>query len=130
MSNHNINELTNRLQNLSVQRTHAEEALDTINQEANLVEYQLRVARAAGRQDRATTTNTEAATTTVVNRNKNNFRIGDIVRITNKYRVHEQGAEGTVTSVTSAYVNLRNATSGATYRRHWRNLLLITATTQ
>ena len=100
----------------------------TINQEANLVEYQLRVARAAGRRNRAATTNTEVATTTVVNRNKNNFCIGDIVRITNKYRVHEQGAEGTVTSVTSAYVNLRNDTSGTTYRRHWRNLLLITAT--
>ena len=124
MSNHNINELTNRLQNLSVQRTHAEEALDTINQEANLVEYQLRVARAAVRRDRATTTNTEAT----VNRNRNNFRIGDIVRITNKYRVHEQGAEGTVTSVTSAYVNLRDGVSGNTYRRHWRNLLLVTAT--
>lgn len=129
MSNHNIIELTDRLQNLSVQRTYAEEALDTINPEANLVEYQLRVARAAGRRDRATITNTEAATT-AVNRNENNFRIGDIVRITNKYRVHEQGAEGTVTSVTSAYVNLRDEASGTTYRRHWRNLLLVTATTQ
>ena len=126
MSTHNINELTDRLQNLSVQRTYAEEALDTINQEANLVEYQLRVTRAAGRRDRATTTNTEAA----VNRNRKNFRIGDIVRITNKYRVHEQGAEGTVTSVTSAYVNLRDGASGNTYRRHWRNLLLVTATAQ
>ena len=106
-----------------MQRTHA-------NQEANLVEYQLRVACAAVRRDRAATTDTKAATTTVVNRNKNNFRIGDTIRITNKYRVHEQGAEGTVTSVTSAYVNLRNETSGTTYRRHWRNLLLITATAQ
>lgn len=122
MNNHNIDELTDRLQNFSVQRTYAYDTLDTRNQEANLVEYQLRVARVTGRRQRA-------ATTFIVNRNRNNFRIGDIGRISNNYRVHEQGAEGTVTSVTAIYVKLRNTTTGTTYRRYWRELALVTTST-
>jgi len=124
MNNNNVDDLIKRLNNLSVQRTYAEEALETISQETNLVEYQLRVARSAARRDRTTTTSTANK-----NKNKNNFRVGDTVRITNKHRLEEQGAEGTVTSVSSAYINIRNKRLGATYRRHWRNVALVTATT-
>ena len=63
MSNNNIEELTERLQNLSFKRIYAEEALDTINQETNLVEYQLRVACSARRRYKATNTGT-------INKNK------------------------------------------------------------
>ena len=63
MSSNNTHEMTERLRNLSVQCTYAEEALDTINQEANLVEYHLRVARSAVRRDMDTTN-------TTVNKNK------------------------------------------------------------
>ena len=38
MSNNKIDELTERFQNLNVQRTYTEEAVDEINQETNLVE--------------------------------------------------------------------------------------------
>ena len=82
--------MTQRLQHLSVQHTHAEEALQSIIQEANIVEYELRVARSAVRRDRTTCTNT-------ANINTNNFSVGNTVRITKKYRAEEQGAEGTVT---------------------------------
>ena len=58
MSNTNIHKLTERLQNLSMQRTYAEDVLDIINQETNVVEYQLRVAYSAGKRDKATTTGT------------------------------------------------------------------------
>lgn len=56
MSNNNIDKMTQRLQNLSVQRTYAQESLDNINQEANVVEYQLRgVGRSVTRRNMATT---------------------------------------------------------------------------
>ena len=58
MSNNNIDKLTERLQNFNVQWTYAEEALNTANQETNLVEYQLWVACSTGRRVRATTTGT------------------------------------------------------------------------
>lgn len=56
MSNNNIDKMTQRLQNLSMQRTYAQESLDNINQEANVVEYQLRgVGRSVTRRNMATT---------------------------------------------------------------------------
>ena len=111
MNNNNIEKLTERLNNLSLQRIYTEEALDTISQEANLVEYQLRVTWSTARCNMTTTTSTS-------NKHKNNFCIGNTVRITNKYLPEEQGAEGNVTSVSSAYVNLTNKRSGVTYRRY------------
>ena len=105
MSNDNVEELNRRLQNLSVQRTYAEESLKYINQEDARVEHQLRVARCGARHNRAIPTNSKRIT-----RDTNTFHIRDTIRITNKYCVEEQGAKVTVISVNSCYVDLRNKT--------------------
>ena len=117
----NIEELSSRLQDLSVQRTYAEEALEEITQESARVELQLRVARSAGRRNKETKITDKSDT--------NNFRVGDLVRITNRYRANEYNIQGNVTKVSPCYVTLLNTNTGATIRRHWRNLALVTAKT-
>ena len=62
--NNNVDDLIKILNDLSVQRTYAEEALEKISQEANLVEYQLRATCSAARRDRTTTTSTTNKTKT------------------------------------------------------------------
>ena len=121
----NIEELSSRLQELKVQRTYAEEALEEITQESARVELQLRVARSAARRDKDRPLQTKITDKS----NTNNFRVGDIVRITNRYRANEYNIQGNVTKVSPCYVTLLNTNTGATIRRHWRNLALVTAKT-
>ena len=116
----NIEELSSRLQDLSVQRTYAEEALEEITQESARVELQLRVARSAARRNKDTNITDKSDT--------NNFRVGDLVRIANRYCAN-YNIQGNVTKVSPCYVTLLNTNTGATTRRHWRNLALVTAKT-
>ena len=115
----NIEELTSRLQDLSVQRTYSEEALEEITQEYARVELQLRVVRSASRRSRETNITDNA--------DINNFRAGDIFRITNRYRASEYLTQGIVIKVSPCYVTIKKKDTDATFRRHWHNLTLVTS---
>ena len=49
MKDDSIEELTSRLQDLSVQRTYTDEALESITRESAQVEYRLHIAQSAAR---------------------------------------------------------------------------------
>ena len=113
--------MSSRLQYLSVQTTYAEEALEEITQESARMELQLRVTHSTARRVKETNITDKSDT--------NNFRVGDLVRITNKHCVNEYNIKGNVTKVSPCYVTLLNKNTGATIRIHWHNLALVTAKT-
>ena len=85
------------------------------------MELQLRVARSAVRWEKEINITDKVDT--------NNFRVGDLVHTTNRYRASEYNIRGNVTKVSLCYVTLINKNLGAIFRRYWRNLSLITAKT-
>ena len=102
MSNETIKNLTSRLQCLNVQYAYAEDTFEEIAQELSRVECRLRTTHTAKRH------NIQA--TRVISRpdnNTNNFMIGDLVRITNKYRTHKEGTKGKVISIGLYYARLK-----------------------
>ena len=68
MNNDSIEDLNSRLQDLSLQRTYAEEALDNITRESAKLEYRLRVAQSAVMRG-----------TKKPDSNSDNFQVGDTV---------------------------------------------------
>ena len=105
MDNDNNNEL-----NLSVQCTYVEE--------------QLRVSHLAANHKMAIMTNQNRS-----ERDVNSFHIGSNVCITNNYCIGEQGTEGNVILVSFCCVKLKNRKISTTYKRHRRNVVLVTAAT-
>ena len=124
MNNNSIKELDSKLRDLSAQWTYTEEALEKITQESAQVEYMLRVAQFAARR--------EVEVTRTIRRPDEwikKIHIDDLVRIINKYQSNKEGAEGRVTSVRSCYVQLKNDKIDIIYRKHWRNLMVLTTRT-
>ena len=85
------------------------------------MELQLRVACSVVRR-RKEINITEKADT-------NNFRVKNLVHITNSYCASKYNIRSNVTKVSPCYVTLINKNTGVPFRRHWRNLALVTAKT-
>ena len=58
-------------------------------------------------------------------RQRNPFKVGDVVRITNEYKLDELGTVGRITHVTNRMVSLRHPGARKVYSRAWWNVELV-----
>ena len=120
MSDGDINELIEQLSSIRIEREKAVRVISRTNRQEAQVISDLQALQLTRRR-RGTNANANA------NQPPNEFRIGQLVRITNSLR-NEFGTTGVVTSVGHTRVEVKNSATGKKYSRaHW-NLQLVSQT--
>lgn len=122
MSDGDINELIEQLSSIRIEREKAVRVISRTNRQEAQVISDLQALQLTRRR-RGTDANANAN----ANQPPNEFRIGQLVRITNRLR-NEFGTTGVVTSVGHTRVEVKNSATGKKYSRaHW-NLQLVSQT--
>ena len=121
-----MDELVQRLNQLRLERQEENQrhqrALETSNARERelLAAIQRESRQTAARKD--TRTSDEQFEKNVRNNRRNHIKVGDKVRITNRYVPTDYGAIGTVIHVSKTMVDIRNETTGKRNTRAWWNL--------